>query len=122
MVIRLVIFVLALLVINIEDSIGENISHENSFCEIDGDSKSCRDVVKELHGYVGNWRAFVPTSLHLPPPILIAEYAAWHNRTLFNSKISCKEKLSFVFEPNAGLGDSIGALVSAFTYAVRSGR
>ncbi|XP_076822115.1 uncharacterized protein LOC143468667 [Clavelina lepadiformis] len=49
-------------------------------------------------------------------------YTAWHNRTLENSGIPCNEKKSLVFTPNAGLGDSIGALTSAFTYAVKTGR
>lgn len=49
-------------------------------------------------------------------------YAKWHNRTLYDATISCDEKQVLVFTPNAGLGDSVGALTSAFILAIKQGR
>lgn len=49
-------------------------------------------------------------------------YSKWHNRTLYDSSIKCSEKKALVFTPNAGLGDSIGAMTSAFIIAIKQGR
>ena len=49
-------------------------------------------------------------------------YSKWHNKTLHDASIPCERKEVLVFTPNAGLGDSIGALTSAFHYAVKTGR
>ena len=49
-------------------------------------------------------------------------YAKWHDETLYDFSIKCSEKKALVFTPNAGLGDSVGALTSAFLIAIKQGR
>jgi len=86
------------------------------------DSDSCVQVpaVEEASG--GEWTPFSLQKMHTDFHSLLREYSKWHNRTLYDASLPCNRKLAVVFTPNAGLGDSIGALTGAFSHALRTGR
>ena len=52
---------------------------------------------------------------------IIKKYSDWHSKMLY-SEVPCKNKKVVIFEPNAGFGDSVGALSVAFKRSVQTGR
>uniref|UniRef100_H2Z2U5 Uncharacterized protein n=1 Tax=Ciona savignyi TaxID=51511 RepID=H2Z2U5_CIOSA len=84
-------------------------------CGRNGDTDYFRSTNWEPFVYDSNlkWAEFAS---------IFKQYVVWHNATYYNTAIPCKEKKVVVFTPNAGLGDSLGALSSAMAHTFRTGR
>ena len=51
---------------------------------------------------------------------LMREYSAWHGKQIEHA--DCKDKLSIVWKPEAGIGDAAFSLCQAFGFAIMTGR
>nr|XP_039251699.1 uncharacterized protein LOC120329223 [Styela clava] len=89
-----------------------------------GDTGNCNEGNLEIKENGGGWQPFRVSTQGkwISFENLAEKYAAWHERALKNEEIQCSERKILVFTPNAGLGDSIGALTSAYMYAMRTSR
>ena len=93
---------------------------ETGYCE---DARGCNEVPQQPPAL--GWQPFVTETAKtrwIDFGKVMKVYAKWHNRTLYDTTINCDEKQVLVFTPNAGLGDSVGALTSAFIIAIKQGR
>ena len=72
---------------------------------------------------IDEWQPFLFDSktLYVTYESIIEKYSDWHSKILF-SAIPCENKKVIIFEPNAGLGDSVGGLFSAFRRSLQTGR
>ena len=91
----------------------------------DASNNQCSEALSaETTTQKGKWEPFrfKATSVWVSLDKLYPAYVKWHNKTLYDSDIPCEQKKVLVFRPNAGLGDSIGALTSTFHYVIKTGR
>lgn len=88
-------------------------------CDLDKGSSGSLGVKNE-----SVWKPFKITAKEkwISFTSLIENYVKWHGEALSDPDLPCSKRKVLIFEPNAGLGDSIGALTSGFLYALRAGR
>nr|XP_002131199.1 uncharacterized protein LOC100179133 [Ciona intestinalis] len=104
----------------------QNMSEDNDSETCGKSSNLCEQASKEKpqRSQTAVWKPFVYESKAkwVAFQTVFAEYVIWHRRMFLNADIPCHEKKCVVFTPNAGLGDSIGALSSAVSIALKTGR
>ena len=90
----------------------------------DGDKVQCNGESAKKESSAEEWKPFQyeATTIWVTFDSLFSTYNEWHKATLFNSAIPCHRKKALIFTPNAGLGDSIGALTAAFHHSIKTGR
>lgn len=89
-----------------------------SFCD-----ESYEHQAKFTFKKINEWQPFLTyTNTHyVTYENIIEKYSDWHSKMLY-SEIPCENKKVVIFEPNAGFGDSVGALQAAFKKSVQTGR
>ena len=105
-----------------KNSSGSMVDHTT--CENDKEKCDQPSEKKVANPTEKDWKPFIfeSSSVWVTLDSLYPAYTKWHNETLYDVTIPCNRKKALVFIPNAGLGDSIGALTAAFYYAIKTGR
>ena len=107
-----------------EDENNSSENYNDLTCDANKEDCNASSTIDPKESAQDKWTPFryESTSIWVNFNSLYSSYVKWHNKTLFNARIPCDQKKVLVFSPNAGLGDSIGALTSGFHQAIKTGR